>query len=221
MSVSAPLWGLAYGVLGSLLLSLYSLMIKRAMSALPVSNAALVGYVNANATALLGLVLLATPGIKAAIPPLAASAAPFWLAAAAVALAAYLLSLATMLQLQYTSALTHNVSGTAKATLQSLLGWVVYRNDVSAATAAGTVATIAGCAAYAYVRQQQQDQQRAAAAAQTAPAVAVGSARSGSAGECESKVVTAEADGSLPYPCWARALAKLAHRFVVPPPKEY
>jgi GDP-fucose transporter C1 len=198
-AVSAPLWGLAYGAAGSLLLSLYSLMLKRVMAALPgVSNAALVGYINANASVLLGAIVLASPAARASVP--AFSDASFWLPTAAVAVAAYLLSLATVLQLQFTSALTHNVVGTAKAAVQSVLGWLIYRNNVTLATAAGSAVTILACAAYAYARQT------------SAPA------KSEDDGV---RAIVTIGDAPLPYPAWARAAARIAYRFVVAPPKTH
>ncbi len=198
-SVSAPLWGLIYGLLGSLLLSLYSLMIKRSLTALPIPDGVLAGAVNVNASLLLAALLpwLGTGNIPAF------SDVPFWTSVAAVSAAGYLLNIATYLQIKHTSALTHNVSGTAKASVQSVLGWLRYRNPVSLLTAAGTAATIFGCALYAYVRGQQP---RPAASAE---------------GEGEAKgvaKVTAAADATLPMPKWAQCIARTAHRFIVPPP---
>jgi GDP-fucose transporter C1 len=69
-----------------------------------------------------------------------------------------LINIATYLQISLTSALTHNISGTAKACAQTALGILIYQNAVSAAGIFGILLTIGGSAAYAYVRKLEHDQ---------------------------------------------------------------
>ena len=45
--------------------------------------------------------------------------------------AGFLINIATYLQIKYTSPLTHAISGTAKACVQTVLGVMIYRNPVS------------------------------------------------------------------------------------------
>jgi len=42
----------------------------------------------------------------------------------------FLINISTFLQIKHTSPLTHNVSGTAKACVQTILGIMIWRNEV-------------------------------------------------------------------------------------------
>ena len=59
---------------------------------------------------------------------------PFCLIAGHMSLAGvagFLINTATYLQIKYTSPLTHAISGTAKACVQTVLGIMIYRNPIS------------------------------------------------------------------------------------------
>ena len=56
---------------------------------------------------------------------------------------------------QETSPLTHNISGTAKAGLQTVIALLYYRNPVTAGSIAGNVLVIGGSAAYAAVKNRE------------------------------------------------------------------
>jgi GDP-fucose transporter C1 len=53
---------------------------------------------------------------------------------------------------QETSALTHNISGTAKAAVQTVLALMWYRNPFTLASGVGNALVLGGSAAYAAVK---------------------------------------------------------------------
>jgi len=66
----------------------------------------------------------------------------------------YLINIAIFMQVNTTSPLTNAISGTAKACVQTLCGWLFFRNPISLMNGAGIVTVIGGSAWYSYVRHQ-------------------------------------------------------------------
>jgi len=64
----------------------------------------------------------------------------------------FLIGIASYLQISFTSPLTHNISGTAKACLQTLLAVLVWRNPITATNALGILLVAFGSLMYAVVR---------------------------------------------------------------------
>ena len=63
-----------------------------------------------------------------------------------------LTNIASFFQIKYTSPLTHNVSGTSKACVQSILAWFIYRNPLSTKAVVGLAMSIVGGFAYGKIR---------------------------------------------------------------------
>lgn len=190
--------GLVYGLLGSLSLAVYSLLVRADLARLSLSGLQHGALVNVSGAALLALYLWVTGALRA----LRADASVEWAALAPALLLAtavgHLINFATVLQIQTTTPLTHNVSGTAKATVQSVLGRYAKAEAVSGQTWVGTFITVFGCAAYAYVRQSQPPSGPAAPRKAAGPVWLVPEAVSS--------------------PEWFVALARTARRFVAKPP---
>jgi len=64
----------------------------------------------------------------------------------------YLINIAIFMQVKYTTPLTNAISGTAKACVQTLLGWLLFRNPVSMLNFLGIVAVIGGSGWYSQIR---------------------------------------------------------------------
>ena len=64
----------------------------------------------------------------------------------------YLINVATFLQIHVTSSLTHTISGTCKACVQSLLGGLVFGDKLDAISVIGTFISIFGSMAYTIVK---------------------------------------------------------------------
>jgi solute carrier family 35 (GDP-fucose transporter), member C1 len=59
------------------------------------------------------------------------------------------------MQIKATSALTHNISGTAKACVQTVLAFWIWQNPTSAVNVFGIIFVLAGTLAYAWVRNEE------------------------------------------------------------------
>jgi GDP-fucose transporter C1 len=64
----------------------------------------------------------------------------------------FLINIAIFMQVKYTTPLTNAISGTAKACIQTLLGWLFFRNEVSFMNFMGIVAVIGGSGWYSQIR---------------------------------------------------------------------
>jgi len=62
-----------------------------------------------------------------------------------------LINIAIFLQINYTTALTGSISGTVKACLQTILGVIIFQNEISLLNGAGIVLVIMGSAWYSHI----------------------------------------------------------------------
>eukprot|EP01098_Paradermamoeba_levis_P008783 TRINITY_DN3628_c0_g1_i2.p1 TRINITY_DN3628_c0_g1~~TRINITY_DN3628_c0_g1_i2.p1 ORF type:complete len:142 (-),score=31.27 TRINITY_DN3628_c0_g1_i2:6-431(-) len=75
-----------------------------------------------------------------------------WIYMTVTGLFGYLINLSTFMQINYTSPLTHSISGTAKACVQTLLAIQIFKNPVTPMNAFGIFLTIAGSFWYSFIR---------------------------------------------------------------------
>lgn len=148
--------GLVFGVVSSAFVALYSILVKRSL-ALPSIDGdhwRLLAY-----NSLIAVPLMTPLAAWQEWRDVAQSAAlrngEFWLAMVAAAALSVLLSVATFMQINYTSALTNNISGTVKAALQTVLAVVVFQNEVTPLNVLGIVMVIGGSAWYGQIRFQE------------------------------------------------------------------
>ena len=76
----------------------------------------------------------------------------FWLAMTFTGIMGYAIGLVTVMQVKYTSPLTHNISGTAKAALQSLLAFYIWGNEATFKGILGILLVIVGSGLYTWVQ---------------------------------------------------------------------
>lgn len=62
----------------------------------------------------------------------------------------FMVSVVIFFQIHYTSALTNNVVGTAKASVQTVLAAFIWKNPITPMNAVGTALVIGGSALYSY-----------------------------------------------------------------------
>ncbi|ETO32902.1 GDP-L-fucose transporter [Reticulomyxa filosa] len=77
----------------------------------------------------------------------------FWTLTIVAGIVGYLINFASYLQIKYTSPLSHNVSGTAKAAAQTVIALLVFRNPVTAQGMLGVIVVI--LASFGYSRPKQ------------------------------------------------------------------
>eukprot|EP00164_Ancoracysta_twista_P006922 GFYU01009748.1.p1 GENE.GFYU01009748.1~~GFYU01009748.1.p1 ORF type:complete len:332 (-),score=134.92 GFYU01009748.1:209-1204(-) len=73
----------------------------------------------------------------------------------------FMIGIVTVMQIKVTSPLTHNISGTAKACVQTILAFMIYGNPVTSQGAFGIFLVIFGSGVYTYVRHTEMQQKKA------------------------------------------------------------
>ena len=79
----------------------------------------------------------------------------FWLAMAVAGLFGFAIGIVTVLQIKATSPLTHNISGTAKAALQSVMAFYIWGNEATVAGVSGIATVLGGSLMYTYVKMEE------------------------------------------------------------------
>lgn len=152
--------GTIFGVLGSLALSMYSIYTKRV---LPYVNQHiwLLSYYNNVYSCLLFVPLIV---INKEIPVILnyekLADLRFWLFMTVGGLCGFAIGFVTALQIQVTSPLTHNISGTAKACVQTVLATYWFNEMKSVLWWLSNWVVLGGSAAYARVKQKEMEHQQ-------------------------------------------------------------
>ena len=76
----------------------------------------------------------------------------FWLFQIAGGFFGFLIGIVTTMQIKVTGPLTHNISGTAKAGVQTILALFIWKNPTTVMNLAGTALVLLGSMAYTHVR---------------------------------------------------------------------
>ena len=146
------LTGIICGVLASLSVALYAIFTKRVLPVVDSNIWRLQFYNNLNALLLLFplLLLMGETSILAQFRYWGSSA--FWGLLVTAGVFGIAIGYVTALQIQVTSPLTHNISGTAKAGAQTVLACVIFSEVKSRWWWLSNVMVLAGSSAYTYVR---------------------------------------------------------------------
>lgn len=110
------------------------------------------------------------------------TSAYFWMVMLCAGVLGFLIGIVTVMQIQHTSPLTHNISGTAKACVQTILAYMIWKNDSTVKGNIGVFLVILGSGIYAFVRMQEMDAAQAAKKNQYMPV------------QTQTKVPSAESD---------------------------
>ena len=89
------------------------------------------------------------------------SSAYFWVMMIIAGVLGFLIGIVTVMQIQWTSPLTHNISGTAKACVQTILAYFIWGNASTLKGNIGVFLVILGSCIYAIVRMREMDAARA------------------------------------------------------------
>jgi GDP-fucose transporter C1 len=166
--------GSLFGVTSSLFVALNGIYNKKAMPEVGGNVWRLSLYTNVSASVIfLPLILLTGEGAVIAAHAHQLRSAFFWATMLVGGAFGFAIGIVTSMQIAVTSPLTHNISGTAKACVQTILALLVWGNPTNAANLAGTALVLLGSCAYSYVRNEEMVAERKArAAAAAAPAAA-------------------------------------------------
>lgn len=172
--VNFSLIGTLFGVASSVFVSLNSIWTKKAMPLVDGNQWSLAAYNNMNATLMFIPIVIAFERdvLLANLAVMASSY--YWMLMTVGGIFGFAIGIVTIMQIQLTSPLTHNISGTAKACVQTVLALMIWQNPTTAANLAGIALVLGGSFTYAYVRNREMEaaNARRVAAKAAAPAPA-------------------------------------------------
>ena len=170
--VNFSMMGSLFGVAASAFVSLNSIYTRKVLPAVDGDKWRLTAYNNVNACIIFIPLMLLTGELDILTQYTDVLVNPaFWGAMLVSGAFGTLIGIASVLQIQTTSPLTHNISGTAKAAVQSILAVQIWHNEMTSAAWLGLVLVLGGSLTYAYVRKLEMDSKPPPQPAATAEAV--------------------------------------------------
>jgi GDP-fucose transporter C1 len=156
------LLGTVFGVGSSLFVCLNAMYTKKIAPVVENNQWRLSLYNNLNAVVLFPpIIWLADEnGIIAQHPEILESSS-YWFKMLLAGIFGFAIGIITVFQITLTSPLTHNIAGTAKATVQTMLALVIYQNPVTANGLAGIFLILLGSMLYTYVRNEEMNKKNA------------------------------------------------------------
>jgi len=146
--------GIFYGVGSSCFVALYGIYVKKKLTILDNNEWRLLHY-NTTLAILILLPLVWLSGEMSFLddPEIHfLGEVSFWNIMTITAVAGFLINIAIFLQIKVTTPLTNTISGTAKACVQTLLGWMIFRNEISTMNAIGILMSLFGSGLYSFFR---------------------------------------------------------------------
>lgn len=144
--------GTAAGVMSSIFVSLNSIFTARMLPKVENDNNALQYYNNLNACFLF-FPLIALFEVEVLANNLDKLVSLFfWTCMTVTGVFGYAIGLVTMMQIKATDPLTHNISGTAKAAVQSIMAFYIWGNQATAKGIIGILTVIFGSFLYGYIQ---------------------------------------------------------------------
>lgn len=146
--------GAIYGVCSSLFVAMYSIVVKRAIKLLDDNQYILIEY-NTPIAALLLTPFVAYSGEFNVF--FEHRSTKFWILQTTAGIVGFVINIATFLNIKYTTPLTHNLSGTVKACLQTLLAlWLFPKTEtITVKKLLGTVMIIGFSALYSWIKKNE------------------------------------------------------------------
>jgi GDP-fucose transporter C1 len=150
--INLSLLGTTAGVLASVFVSLNSIFTSKVLPKVDNDKSLLLYYNNLNAGILfLPLIVLFESHVIMANASKLVSLL-FWVAMTITGAMGFAIGLVTVMQVKATSPLTHNISGTAKAGVQSLLAFYLWGNEATFKGVLGIFLVLFGSGLYTWVQ---------------------------------------------------------------------
>lgn len=156
---SLSLLGVLFGVGASMAVALNSIYTKKILPVVDQNIWKLTLYNNVNATLLVIPLMIVFGDVKAVynFPNLLSTT--FWFFMSVAGVFGFAMGYVTGLQIQVTSPLTHNISGTAKACAQTVMATMYFSEVKTFLWWTSNFVVLFGSAAYTYVKQQEMKQE--------------------------------------------------------------
>lgn len=152
--VNLTIKGALFGVTSSFFVALYSIVVKRTIGLLDNNEYLLIEYNTPIAIVLLTPIVWYTGELDVVFDN---PSFKFWFMQLLAGVVGFIINIAIFLNIKYTTPLTHNLSGTVKACLQTLLALVIFPTSekMPPMKLLGTIFVIGFSAFYAYVRKRE------------------------------------------------------------------
>lgn len=157
---SLSIIGTIFGVLGSLALSMYSIYTKRVLPHVNQQILLLSYYNNVYSCLLFVPLIVINKEVPVILNYEKLADFKFWSLMTVGGLCGFAIGIVTALQIKVTSPLTHNISGTAKACVQTVLATYWFNETKSLLWWLSNWVVLGGSAAYARVRQKEMEHQQ-------------------------------------------------------------
>jgi|UPI0001D42ADD GDP-fucose transporter C1 len=147
------IYGTVAGIFSSLFVSLNSIYTKKILPAVDNDHWRLTFYNNINACILfLPMILVFEHQALAAAVNQQFLSGIFWSAMSVAGFFGFSIGIVTVLQIKATSPLTHNISGTAKAAVQSMMAFYIWGNEATLMGVLGIFTVLGGSLLYTFVK---------------------------------------------------------------------
>jgi len=164
--VNFSMKGTMFGVVSSCFVSLNSIYTKKAGPIVKGNKWVLAFYNNVNASAIfVPLILLSGEQYTIMEHWDLLTSPAYWVRMSVAGFLGFAIGIVTVMQITMTSPLTHNISGTAKACVQTVLALMIYQNDTTVQAMLGVLLTVLGSGIYTFVRMREEDAEKEARAA--------------------------------------------------------
>jgi len=145
--------GTLFGIFSSLFVSLNSIYTKKTLPAVDDDHWKLTFYNNVNACFLfLPIIVVFESGTIYSALGQQLSTSIFWMSMLVAGVFGFSIGIITVLQIKATSPLTHNISGTAKAAVQSMMAYAIWKNRATFLGILGIFTVLGGSLAYTFVK---------------------------------------------------------------------
>ncbi|KAF9413417.1 hypothetical protein HW555_008354, partial [Spodoptera exigua] len=155
---SFSLIGTVYGVIGSLMLSLYSIYTKKVLPSVNQEVWLLSYYNNAYSIFLFLPLIIINGEVSVLMSYTNFTSGYFWIQMVIGGLCGFAIGYFTSLQIKVTSPLTHNISGTAKACAQTVLATQWYNETKNVLWWTSNIIVLFSSALYARFKQQEMEE---------------------------------------------------------------
>ncbi|KAK8795362.1 hypothetical protein WA588_004207 [Blastocystis sp. NMH] len=159
--INFSLIGTIFGVMSSLFVSLNSIYTKKMIPIVDNNSWKLCFYNNTNSIILFIPLIIIFERNTLWEYASRFSSSFFWLVMNLAGIFGFLIGIVTIAQIRLTSPLTHNISGTAKACVQTLVAVLFLGDKMSMRSAFGTFCVLFGSFMYSLVRSHEMDREKA------------------------------------------------------------
>ena len=152
--------GIVFGLGSSMFVSLYGIYVKKKLAAVGNNEWRLLNYNTIISIAFLVPIIFIAQEASVVGEPLLYDFG-FWVSMTVTGVFGFLISIAIFMQVKFTSPLTNNISGTAKACCQTILAILIWGSEVSFEGLLGIICVLGGSGWYSFIRYQEMMERKA------------------------------------------------------------